>query len=215
MIGWVQVCGAFTLCACSTLFEFVSFWPSHHFCYLCFVWFCCMFWLVFISCGVKDMWAFGLMFPVFYPFFGLGVAWAKALIFLLSPCFSFLCLWASWLLILPYHFIVSAVAIPSLLLRVTPWTRGLMCQSTFLSILYSRLPRLTFYIFTSFGLNWPTFLLCQPFYHFISRAFSAHLLHFYLFYSHGLFARSFGLPWPNYHISIFYCFLSLLAFKPT
>ena len=34
---------------------------------------------------MKDVWAFGLMFPAFYPFFGLGVAWAKALIFQPSP----------------------------------------------------------------------------------------------------------------------------------
>ena len=54
-----------------------------------FVLFCCMFWLVFISCGVKDVWAFRLMFPTFHLFLGLGIAWAKAFTFLLSPC-SFL-----------------------------------------------------------------------------------------------------------------------------
>ena len=40
-IGWVQVGGALTLCACSTPSEFVSLWPSHHFCCPCIVWFCC------------------------------------------------------------------------------------------------------------------------------------------------------------------------------
>ena len=54
-----------------------------------FVLFCCMFWLVFISCGVKDVWAFRLMFPAFHLFLRLGIAWAKAFTFLLSPC-SFL-----------------------------------------------------------------------------------------------------------------------------
>ena len=57
-----------------------------------FVWFCCTFWLVFISCGVKDMWAFGLIFPTFNPFFGLGIAWTKTLIFWSSPCSLSLCL---------------------------------------------------------------------------------------------------------------------------
>ena len=61
---------------------------------------------------MKDVRAFGLMFPVVHPFFGLGVAWAKVFIFLSSPCFSFLCSWASWQLILPYHFIVPAIALP-------------------------------------------------------------------------------------------------------
>ena len=127
-----------------------------------FVWFYCMFWLRFISCGMNDVWAFGLLFLVFLPFFRLGVAWAKDLIFLMSSCFSSLCSWASWLLILSHHFIMSAVAIPSLLLHVTLWTRGLTCQSTFLSILCSGLPRPTFYIFIFFWFYWPTFLLCQP-----------------------------------------------------
>ena len=76
-----------------------------------------------------------------------------------------LCQWAFWLLVLPYHFIVPAIALPSLLLRVTPWTSGLMfllCQPISLSILCLGLPRPTFHIFTSFGLCWPTILLCQP-----------------------------------------------------
>ena len=33
-IGWVQVSGTLVLCAYSTLSEFVSFCPSHHFCCL-------------------------------------------------------------------------------------------------------------------------------------------------------------------------------------
>ena len=33
-----------------------------------FVWFYCMRWLVFIFCGVKDVWAFELIFLTFYPF---------------------------------------------------------------------------------------------------------------------------------------------------
>ena len=43
----------------------------------------------FISCGVKDVWAFGLMSPTFHPFLGLGIAWVKALIFLPSLCSFF------------------------------------------------------------------------------------------------------------------------------
>jgi len=61
------------------------------------------------------------------PLLGLGVTWAKALIFLSSPCFPFLCLWAFWLLIMPYHFVMPAVALPLFLLLVTPmglWTNA-------------------------------------------------------------------------------------------
>ena len=32
------------------------------------VWFCCVHWFVLIFCGVKDVWAFGLIFSSFYPF---------------------------------------------------------------------------------------------------------------------------------------------------
>ena len=45
------------------------------------------FWVIFISCDVKDVWSFGPMFPPFHPFHRLDVAWAKALS---SPCFIFL-----------------------------------------------------------------------------------------------------------------------------
>ena len=119
-----------------------------------FVWFCFTYWLVFIICGVKDVWAFGLMFLTFYPFLDWAL-WAKALIFLPSPCFPLLRPWAFWLLILPYHFIVPAIALPSFLLRITLWTCGLMflqCQPTSSAIFYSGLPWPTFHIFTSFGL---------------------------------------------------------------
>ena len=58
-----------------------------------FVWFYCTSWLVFISCGMKDVWAFGLMFPSFHPFLGLDIAWVKTLIFLPSPCSFLSCVW--------------------------------------------------------------------------------------------------------------------------
>jgi len=55
----------------------------------------------------------------------------------------------------------------------------------------------------------------SPFHHFILQASLAHLLPLHLFYFHGIFARSFGLPRPNYYISTSHYFLGLLAFKPT
>ena len=74
------------------------------------------------------------------------------------------------------------------------------------------------YLFTSLPLlgfvgkhSWCT----NPFYYVILQAFSTHLVPFYLFYSHGLFAKSFGLPKPNYHIFTSYYYLGLLAFGPT
>ena len=126
---------------------------------------------------------------------GLGVAWARALIFLLSPYFSSLRLWASKLSILPYHFIVLAIT----LLRVTLWTCGvtfLLCQLTSLSIFYLRLPRSTFHIFTSFGLCWPTFLLCQPISLFHFSGFLNPFTFSLPFLLLWLFIRSFGLLGP-------------------
>ena len=105
------------------------------------------------------------MFPAFHPFLGLDIAWVKALIFLTSPySFLFLCPWPSWLWILPYHFIVLAIALPIILLLVTPWVYELMllpCQPISLSIFYSGPPWSNFHIFTFFGLYWLTFMLCQ------------------------------------------------------
>ena len=42
---------------------------------------------------------------------------------------------------------------------------------------------------------------------------SGHLLHLYLFYSHELFAKSFGLPQPNYHILTSYYFFGLIGLE--
>ena len=50
----------------------------------------------------------------------------------------------------------------------------------------------------------------NPFYYVILQASSTHLLPFYVFYSHELFAKSFGLPRPNYHIFTSYYYLGLL-----
>ena len=112
-----------------------------------FVWFCCTFWLVFISLVGVYLLGGGPHLPI-EPMF-----------------FSFLCLWPSWLWILSYHFIMSTIVLPFLFISCYPWAYGLMlllCQPTSLSIFCSRLPWPISHIFTSFELYWPTFLLCQP-----------------------------------------------------
>ena len=73
--------------------------------------------------------------------------------------------------------------------------------------------RSTFHIFTSFGLYWPTFLLCQPI-SFLEFPRSIYFL-FSSLTPIRLFSKSFGFPWPNYHIFTSYYFSGLLAFKPT
>ena len=149
---------------------------------------------------------------------GLTVAWAKALIFLPSPCFPFLRLWASRLLILPYHFIMPAIALHFLYFVLPCGLVGwcschaspLLDQSFaqgFLGPLSTSLPLLGFIGQHSY--------CASPFHYLIPQASLAHLLIFYLFYSHGLFARSIGFPQPNYHILASYYFSDLLAFKPT
>ena len=98
-----------------------------------------------------------------------------------------------------------------------PWAYGLMflsCQRTSSSIFYSGFPWLTFYIFTSIGLCWLTFLLCQPISLLHSSGFLGPFTSSLPLLVNGLFARFFGLPQPNYHIFTCYYSSSLLAFKP-
>ena len=80
-----------------------------------------------------------------------------------------------------------------------PWAYGLM--------LLPYWP--TFHIFPTFGLYWPTFLLCQPI-SFLELP-CPHLLLLYLFYSYGPFAKSLGLPRPNYHILTSYYFFRFIG----
>ena len=53
-IGWVQIGGALALCTCSTSSKFVSFWPSHHFCFLhiCLI-------MLYVLVGVYLLWCEG------------------------------------------------------------------------------------------------------------------------------------------------------------
>ena len=90
--------------------------------------------------GCVDFWAH-IFFLSSLP--RLGIAWAKAFIFLLSPCFLLYGRRPFWPLILPYHLVVSATALPFFLYLIIPWACGLMflsCQPTSSSILCSRLP---------------------------------------------------------------------------
>ena len=98
------------------------------------VWFSYMCWLMFIFCDVKDVWAFGLIFSAFHPFLDWALLGAKAHIFLPSPCFPFLCPWAFGLLILPYDFIMLAIALPLFFISCYPmglWTDTLAVSAHF------------------------------------------------------------------------------------
>ena len=174
-----------------------------------------MYWVIFISCGMMDVWAFGPMFPTFYPFLGLGVACAKALP---SPCFFFLvsvCLLAIDLAISLYR---ACYSFSSLLISCYPVDlrayAPTMPAHFFINLLLRASLANFSYIYLFWGLL-AKFLLCQPISLFRFRTSLTHLFFLYLFYSHGLFARSFGLPWLNYYILTSYYFLDLLAFKPT
>ena len=162
-----------------------------------FVWFCYTFWWVFYSCSVKDIWAFRLMFPTFHSFPRLGIAWVKALTFLDVLLFP---MSVGLLAVdpdMPLH--RSSYSITSSLFLVT---RGLTswcsCRADPLS---TSLPL--------FGFIGQHSCCASPFHY---SASSAHLFLFYLFYSHGPFAKSFGLPRPNYHILKSYYFFRLIGF---
>ena len=81
-IGWVQVSGALAFCACSTPFEFISFWPSHYFCCLCVYLI-----LLYVPASVYLLRCEGCVgycvhILFLLPLLGLGVAWTK-------PSFSY------------------------------------------------------------------------------------------------------------------------------
>ena len=139
---------------------------------------------------MKDVWAFGLMFPAFYPFLDWALLRQRPSFFsrphvFLSCVYPLLRLWAYWLLILSYHFIMSAITLPSFLLRVTrelvvwcfycanPFLHQSLAQG-FLGPFFISLPLLGFIDQHSY--------CASPF--FIHRASLAHLLPLYLFYFH-------------------------------
>ena len=179
--------------------SFVSFWLSHHFCCLrvCLI-------LLYILVGVHLLWREGCVgfwayVPYLSSFLWTGCCLGKGLHLPIEPCFSFLCSWASWQLILPYHFIMPAITLPLLLFLITPWACGLMFlpwQPISSSIFCLGLPWLTFHIFTSFGLVSQHSYHARSFHYFIPRASSAYLLLLYPFYSYGIFAKFFRLPHP-------------------
>ena len=102
-----------------------------------------------------------------------------------------------------------------LLLCVKPWACDLLYQSTSSSIFCSRLPRPTSHTLTSLRLCRLAFLLYQPISSFYPSGFLGPFTTSLPLLFPWLFAKSFGLPQPNYHIFTSHYFLGLLAFRPT
>ena len=147
---------------------------------------------MFISCGVKDAWAFRLIFPAFYPFFGLGIAWAKALILQPSPSVS-VGLLAIGPTISLHHAYYSLTLPFTLCYIMNLWTdvlavpthffvNPLLCWPTHLYLFWTLLANIpavpTHFIISSLGLPWLIYFL------------------FTSFTPNGLFTRSFRLPQP-------------------
>ena len=151
------------------------------------------------------------MFFTFHIFSKLGIPWARVIIFPPSPYPPFLHAWAFRPLLLPCHSTVPAKALSSFCfmfccgLVVSP----LPCEFSvpgFPCPLFTSLPLSDFASQHSCCTN--------PFHCIILRASSGHLLPLCLFYFYGFFAKSFGLPRPNYHIFTFQYYLGLLVFRP-
>ena len=163
-----------------------------------FVWFCCTFWWVFNFCGMKDTWAFGLMFPDFHSFPRLGIAWVKALTFLAHILFFSM---SMGLLArdptMPLH--CSYYIITSLLFSVTC---GLMGWCSYhVSPLSTSLPLLGFIGQHS--------CCASPFHS------SDHLLHFTSFTFMGFLLNPLGFHGPITTSLPLITFSGLLALKPT
>ena len=90
----------------------------------------------------------------------------------------------------------------------------LPCQPTSSSIFCSRLPRPTFYIFTSFGLCWPAFLLCQPITSFLGLSQPVYFI-FTSFTAMSFLLDTLDFIDPITTSLYLITFLGLLAFKPT
>ena len=140
---------------------------------------------------MKGVWAFWAHVLCLLLLLGLGVAWTKTFIFLLSPCFPFLWPWAFWLLTLPYHFIVPTIALP--LFFISCYLVGLRADA----------PAMPTHFFISFLL----------------KASLAYFPHLYLFWAWlayipvilAHFTTSFlGLSPPIYLFSTFFTFMGFL-----
>ena len=117
---------------------------------------------------------------------------------------------------MPYRFVVPAVALPLFLLLVTPmglWTDASAVPARFCRA-SPRLPRPTFHVFTSFGLCWPAFLLCQPITSFLWLSQSVYFI-FTSFTPMGFLLDSLSFLGPITTSLSLITFLGLLAFKPT
>ena len=189
-ISRVQVSGALILCASSTPSVFVSFCSSCHFCCSCIVWFCCIYLFVLILCGVKDAWAFGLVFSSSYPFLGWALSKQGPLpLQLAEPTFlpfffmavGFLAINLAILLYCVCYLFVQAslTALPCFCFLLPPqacWLVFLPCQPI------SLLP-------LSFGFLWPIYFF------------------FTSYCSHGFIVLFLGLP-----RSIYYIFTSYYSY---
>ena len=149
------------------------------------------------------------MFFAFHIFSKLGIPWARFIIFPPSPYSPFLHAWASRPLLLPCHSTVPAKALSSFCF--------MFCRGLITNLFPCKFSAEGFSVplFTSFhllGFVGQHSYCTSPFHYIILRASSIHLLPLYFYYSYEIFAKSFGLPWPNYHIFTSHYHLSLLAF---
>ena len=172
-------------CACSISSEFVSAWPSHHFCCLrvCLI-------LLYVLVGVYLLWREGCVgfwahVPCISSLLWTGHCLGEGLHLPVEPMFlSFLCPWASCLWILPYLFIVLSIALPLFLFLVTHGlTSWCSCRAS--PLLYHSFAQGFLGPFSTFlpllGFIGQHSYCASPFLYFIPRASSAHLLILYLF----------------------------------
>ena len=130
---------------------------------------------------------------------------------LAEPIFSFLGLWPSWPLLLPCHSTVPSIALSSFCFM---FYHGLVVNTLSCKFSAQGFSGLPFTSSPLLGFVGQHSYCTNPFHYVILRASPAHLLRLYLYYSHGLFAKSFGLPQSNYHIFTSHYYLDLLGFRP-
>ena len=156
------------------------------------------------------------MIPAFHPFLILGIPCVKAFTFLSSP-YSFLSCVCGPLVYGSYH-TTSLCLLQHYLSFYFLLPMGLRADAPAMPTHFfiNLLLRASLAHFSHLYLFWVLLAsILAMLAHFIPRVFSAHLFILYLFYSHGLFAKSFGFPQSNTTSLPLIYFSILLAFKPT
>ena len=212
-IGWVQVGGAWVLCVRSTPMWVHYFFGVHTFAIACgFVWYCYVFYRLLNL--LWHGWVIRSSFFLSCFFFGLGIVWMWAFASFNSALISFHPCFVGWSILLPCHYIVPTMILFNFRLMAFLWA----CHVLFLPSVYVT----QYFYWLILTSSWAPLAYSIPFGHsrlisffwassarFIPWGILGPTYSFLLLTFLWAFAKTFGLPWPNYHILYFWVYWPL------